>query len=643
MRWLSIGLFVGGIAWTLGVSWLQLRGLGSPEAIRVALCGAALAAVGGAVAMSLRARGRAWLRPLHAALGLGLAAAIGLAAGGLPMVTNPAVAALWRAPDAPPAKVTRRPTTRARRRGPGPELMLDRQTRRVVAEPGTPYRATPPAQAVTMLVGLGARGTQPPAGRVTMARAGDAPHVVFEGALDDVTRWHDVTLALDAGDATPIELRVEGLAGQPSSLVVSEPAFVRAPNGLVPRNLILVSLDTVRADALGTYGEVALPTSPALDALAARGTVFERCFSPAPWTTPAHMGLLTGIQPDALGLARVTFSPRIDHRHTTLAELFRDAAYLTVAFTGGATMAATHGFSDGFYFQQEAYNQQKSWQRDLDTNAYLALDWLAEHRREPLFLFFHTFEPHDPYVHQRFMSADVAATDGPLVSYLSGVAYTDDGLGRFLEKLEALGLLADSIVVVTSDHGDGFGAFPRNYHGKTLYDEVLHVPLIMAGPGIPAGRRIEAQVPLIDVYATLAELFGLAPPSEVDSRSLMPLVRGESEASRPVHLCCISPQQERGPDGKVQLKTQLLGLRRDGFKYVVSEDGRREELYDLTADPEETHNLADTYGATTRAMRRDVIAHSERAYERAAQDLADTKRELDADYAARLRALGYLD
>jgi len=643
MRWLSIGLFLGGIAWTLAVSWLQLRGLGSPEAIRVALCGATLAAAGGIVALGLRARGRVWLRPLQAMLGIALAAAIGVAAGGRAMMTSPAVAALWRPPAAHPARRAQRSAKRAPKPTPGPELMLDRQTRRVVAEPGTPYRTTPPAQAVTMLVGLGARGSQQPAGRVTMTRAGDAPHVVFEGTLDGVARWHDVTLSLDPGNLAPIELRVESLDGQPSALVVSEPAFIRAPSGDGPRNLILVSLDTVRADAIGTYGEVALPTSPALDALAARGTVFERCFSPAPWTTPSHMGLLTGIQPDALGLARVTLSPRIAPRHTTLAELFRDAAFLTVAFTGGATMAATHGFADGFYFQQEAYNQQKSWQRDLDTNAYLALGWLAQHRREPLFLFFHTFEPHDPYIHQRFLSAEIAATDGPLVSYLSGIAYTDDGLGRFLDRLDALGLLADSIVVVTSDHGDGFGAFPRNFHGKTLYDEVLHVPLIMAGPGIPAGRRIAAQVPLIDVYATLAELFGLAPPAEVDSRSLMPLIRGESEASRPVHLCCISPQQERGPDGKTKLKTQLLGLRRDGFKYIVTEDGSREELYDLAADPEETQNLADSYGATTRAMRRDVIAQSERAYGRAAEDLAGTKRELDADYAARLRSLGYLD
>src|SRR5690554_4982481 len=104
MRWLSIGLFLGGIAWTLGASWLQLRGLGSPEAIRVALCGAGLAAVGGLLAMALRERGRVWLRPLQAVLGLTLAIAIGVAAGGRAMVTSPAVAALWRPPDAPPAR-----------------------------------------------------------------------------------------------------------------------------------------------------------------------------------------------------------------------------------------------------------------------------------------------------------------------------------------------------------------------------------------------------------------------------------------------------------------------------------------------------------------------------------------------------------
>lgn len=633
MRWSSIGLFVGGIAWTLGAGWLQLHGLGSPEAVRVILAGAGMALAGGLVAMFMRAPGRWW--PF--AGGLVLAAIVGVAAGGRTMLTSPAVAARWRLPTPKSAAVEWPP--KARKRVAGPELMLDHQTRRVVAERGKPYRTTPPPDAVTMLVGVATRGHATPSGRIVFVRGDEPPRTIFDAAITDTGRWQDVTLPLDAGDPSALELRVEG---EGADLVVSEPAFVRSPDGLRPRNLILVSLDTVRADAVGAYGGTTLPTSPALDALAARGTLFEHCYSPAPWTTPSHMGLLTGIHPDALGLARVTISPRIDPSHTTLAELFRDAAYLAVAFTGGATLAATHGFSDGFYFQQEAYNGQKSWQRDFDTNAYLALDWLAQHRQQPLFLFFHTFEPHDPYIHQRFLSSDVAPADMARASYLSGVAYTDDALGRFFDQLQALGLLDDAIVVVTSDHGDGFGAFPRNFHGKTLYDEVLHVPLIMAGADIPAGRRISAQVPLIDVYATLAELFGLVTPDEVDSRSLLPLVDGTSEASRPVHLCCISPQQERR-DGKTVLKQQLLGLRRDGFKYIVSEDGTREELYDLTADPEETRNLAGEYGATARAMRKDVIAQNERNAARASQDLADTNRELDADYAARLRKLGYLD
>jgi arylsulfatase A-like enzyme len=652
MRWLCIGLFVGSIAWTLLASFLQLRELSSPEALQLAAAGAVVAAVSGLLAIVLSARSRWWLRPVLGLLGLALAAGGGLMLGGRTLLENPAVLALVHPPPATePATRLRRPTPAKQDDAKGLELELDRQTRRVVAGAGTSYHATPPLGAVKMLIGLGGRGPNPPSGRVSVERPGQPANVLWDGTLEYPDRWLDIEIPLvveSGGDAAsgshavPFDLRVEGHGAEASGIVVSEPAFVRSSEGLRPRNLVLISLDTTRADKLGTYGFTDLPTTPALDALAKRGTVFENCFSPAPWTTPSHMGLLTGIQPDELGMAQLSRSPRVDRARTMLAELFQSAAYLTVAFTGGATLAATHGFSDGFYFQQESYNQQSVWQRDLDTNAYLALRWLKAHRVQPFFLFFHTFEPHDPYVHQRFLSSDVLPGDQGLIKYLSGIAYTDDRLGTFLDRLQALGVLDDSIVVVTSDHGEGFRPWPRAYHGKTLYDEVLHVPLIMVGPGIPAGRRVAAQVPLTDLYATLAELFGLEKPDEVDSRSLMPLVRNETDEPRPVRLCCISPQLEAGSDGEKHLKPQLLGLRRDGFKYIVQEDGTHEELYDLAADPDETHNLADVYGATTRAMRRDVISQNARATKEATDSLKGTRRELDADYAAKLRSLGYL-
>jgi arylsulfatase A-like enzyme len=385
---------------------------------------------------------------------------------------------------------------------------------------------------------------------------------------------------------------------------------------------------------LGAYGYERFPTSPHFDSLAAEGTLFENHISASPWTTPSHLALLTGVLPEALGMGELMGStPRLAEQRTTLAELFRNAGYLGVAFTGSATMSAYHGYADGFYLYQESFNDEDVVMRDFDTNAYLALEWLADAPPAPKFLFFHTFEPHDPYVHRRFVSPEISSDDFQLAAYASGIAYSDEALRRLLDGLDDLGLLEDSVVIVTSDHGDGFDVPPRRYHGKTLFDDVVRPPLLIFGEGIPKGRRVKAQVPSVDLLATIAELFGLPVPPDADSKSLLPLIRGESEEPRDAYLCCLAH------------KRQMVGIRSDGFKYILilEEDGsRREQLFDLSADPMERVNVAASYGGVTAKLRAKLLSAVERNRRRAEEDPGELL-EFDARMRRQLEALGYIE
>ena len=399
---------------------------------------------------------------------------------------------------------------------------------------------------------------------------------------------------------------------------------------------MLISIDTLRADRLGAYGYTAQPTSPHFDALATRGTLFERVVAPSPWTIPSHMAMLTGIHPEALGMARaIGKTPRLSPRRTTLAERFRDDGFVTVAFTATGPMRAKNGFADGFFLYQEAYNRGDLIRRDLDTNSYLATRWLREHGAEPFFLFLHTYEVHAPYGHSRYVDARIPpdGVEERHATYASGIAFTDRHLDLFLQDLEQLGLTEETLIVVTSDHGEAFREHGEyELHGDTLYDELLHVPLLLVGPGIPAGRRVVQQVPLLDLYATLADYFGLDELEPVDSRSLRPLVEGTETAERAAFLCCLSHAGQK------------LGLRADGYKYVMTflpgGPGYTEELFDLRTDPGEEHDVAFVFGERVQAMRRRVLdmRRRNRKMRREAPPA-----EITREYETQLRALGYVE
>jgi arylsulfatase A-like enzyme len=427
-------------------------------------------------------------------------------------------------------------------------------------------------------------------------------------------------------------------------------------------NVVLISIDTLRADALGAYGQPR-PTSPVLDArLAGAGVVFERCYSQSPKTTPSHMTLLTSLEPPVHGVEMWDGKTpgRVLHpAAVTLAEALENAGYATAAFTGGGHVHRSRGFGDGF----DIYRHGRELER--------ALAWLDAHRRHKFFLFFHTYQVHDPYVppeplverfapdyrgrvrdavtrlragldggweraHKVFWASvdgddprDVAFVAG---LYLAGVRHMDDTtLTPLLDRLDALGLAGDTLVVLTSDHGEAFREHGVFLHDD-LYAETLRVPLVLRFPGrLPAGASVPERVRVLDVMPTILDLLGIPPPPDVQGRSLVPLVRG-TRTRQPV----------MSDYSNTQAKRVFQSLRDDRLTYIV--DGAAEQLYDTAADPAEQQDVA-AERPTEVASARARLARWREQCRPLATRLAPQGNgvEPDADTLGRLRALGYVE
>lgn len=358
----------------------------------------------------------------------------------------------------------------------------------------------------------------------------------------DRDRWYDqeVDLARWTGQKVRLRFTIRAAARAAAPTVLwSDPTIVAQPRGDASRvNLVLISLDTLRADHLGSYG-YARPTSPTIDAwLAARGTLFERASTSFPHTTGSHMTLPTALDPCVHGLDRTAWSDVhcVRDQVATL-EVLRTAGYETAAFTENAWVTAGIGYDRGFGTSVEDSGTGLNL-GNVEATFRRGLEWLERHRAEPFFLFLHTYQVHEPYepppgyVEQVASGhgADRVATENAL--YDGEIRYTDDVLATFLAALETHGLDENTLVVLTADHGQHFGEHGTFGHGLTLWEPVLHVPLLLRGPDVPAGARVGDPVGLIDVLPTVLELLGVSSPRDIQGRSLVPKLRGEALPSR---------------------------------------------------------------------------------------------------------------
>jgi arylsulfatase A-like enzyme len=379
----------------------------------------------------------------------------------------------------------------------------------------------------------------------------------------------------------------------------SAPPTAKAPAG--PKAVILVSVDTLRADHLGAYG-YGKPTSPHIDRLAEQGVTFARTSAHAPSTLLSHASIFTSRIPQQHAASHIRNLP-LSEVALTLTEVLRDAGYATASYNSGGQLMRSFGLAQGF----EVYESGP------DTFLWAVeqgLAWLdgrppADASR-PFFLFLHTYEPHHPYTpsladlelfavdyrgplshlipvellvevnqgRRRLTDADLAYV---IAAYDAEIHATDRAFGRLLEGLAARGLLDSSLIVLTSDHGEEFGEHGMvGWHSHTLNEELLRVPLILRMPGrAHAGSRIDRLARSIDIAPTVLEALGLPAPREFAGRSLLPAVRGEEQPELPSVAAWDTPQQHYFE----ALTTRRLKLN----------DGK---VFDLQGDPGEKVDLA---------------------------------------------------
>jgi arylsulfatase A-like enzyme len=407
-------------------------------------------------------------------------------------------------------------------------------------------------------------------------------------------------------------------------------------------NVVLVSLDTLRADHVGAYG-YSRPTSPHIDALARAGVVFDLAISQAVSTHPSHRSLFQS-----------RYASHTGDNFPMLAEVLRGRGYRTAAFTGGGNVSARLGFARGF----EIYREDGT--RFVETfPAFEA--WLAQQRDAPFFAFLHTYDVHLPYdppapydtmflpdykgpvtgketlticrklrhlLEYEHFEGEVPLTDGDrrkvVALYDGAIRYLDGFIGRLVALLEQRRLLDHTVLVLLSDHGEEFWDHGSVLHSHTLYQELLHVPLIWRLPGGQfAGRRVPALIRNMDVAPTILDLVGISPQPTFQGRSLFPLMRGDATAAM---------------SGIAEMQTARTLL--DPPWKLVLEDGDQARLFHLTADPGEHRDLAKQEPARTAAMR---LALGKALASGTAEVRELVPGTTDEALKERLRALGYVE
>ncbi len=382
------------------------------------------------------------------------------------------------------------------------------------------------------------------------------------------------------------------------------------------QNLVIITIDTLRADHVGAYGYKGAHT-PALDRLAREGTLFTHAYATAPITLTSHASLMTGRYPAGHGARHNGM--RIDLEAPTLADTLATAGFATGAFIAAFPLDRRFGLIKGFQAYGDRMppgsNGRVVNERPGREVVDEALAWLTGHRDRRFFLWVHLFEPHAPYGNpsgQRRLP--------PEARYDEEIAEADRQTGRLLDALEPV--RGSTLIVATADHGEAFGEHGEVGHSIFLYDTTLRVPLIMAGPGVTGGRMIDGRVALIDVAPTVTHALGLA-RFDADGIDLGSALTGSPVPERDLYAESFAPLLDFG-------WSPLHALRSRQWKYI---EAPRPELYDLTHDPNEEQDLSRTEQVNAAELHDRLARQSTTSLETAAT--------IDPDARARLQALGY--
>jgi len=398
-------------------------------------------------------------------------------------------------------------------------------------------------------------------------------------------------------------------------------------------NVVLITIDTLRVDRLGSYGNSSIET-PALDRLAAEGVRFTNAASTVPFTLPAHSSIMTGTYPPYHGV-RENVGYFLDETVPTLAEEMRAAGWNTAGFVSAFVLDSRWGISRGFdtYFDdfdlKEVENPNLgSVQRDGKETVSEAVRWLDDRPEGKFFLWLHLFDPHDPYT-----PPEPYRSQYPDRPYDAEVAYTDSLIARFRQALEERDLLDTSLLVLTGDHGEGLGQHHERSHGFFVYDSTIHIPLIIRFPSrLFAGREVTDAVSHVDLWPTIFDVTNQSAPKHGQGSSLLPLISatGTTTTERFVYSESLYPLLHYG-------WAPLRSIRGTRYKFI---DTPQPELFDVVTDGHEENNILLTERRASRQMKDQLDAMLE---EIEAQGRGSSRLpEMDEETLAQLQALGYL-
>lgn len=419
-----------------------------------------------------------------------------------------------------------------------------------------------------------------------------------------------------------------------------------------PRNVILLSLDTLRADHLGCYGYTRR-TSPTLDRLASQGVLFTDTSSPSPWTLPAHASLLTGKYPSRHAVK--THNSYLPYDISPLAQILRENGFHTAGIVNSFYLTRKYGLDRGF--NDFVYVRERLDRREPSEVEQEALEWVSSNREHPFFLFLHYYDPHSDYCslqpyEEEFVRPSYQGTADGTTSQLlehrkglvrlnqedvkhlinlydASIRQMDDGMARLLKFLETEQLLGNTLLIVTSDHGEEFFDHGGVLHGRTQFQELIHVPLIFKGPGIPRSVKIKQMGSLIDVLPTVLRILDIPYPGNLDGVDLGFFWRKDAGRSSERYVFSEADHNNVRDDIKRAIRTERYKLHYDLLT-------KSTQLFDLARDRREETDIASRKPDLVRSLLGHLQAFMQEERPQQAQpSLTPRERE-------RLKSLGYL-
>jgi arylsulfatase A-like enzyme/Tfp pilus assembly protein PilF len=394
-------------------------------------------------------------------------------------------------------------------------------------------------------------------------------------------------------------------------------------------NVVVITIDTLRADHIGCYGYKQIRT-PNIDALASDGARFERAYTAVPVTLPSHTVMFTGTYPMLSGMHDFAAN-KLGPSQPTLASILKERGYATGAVIGSAVLDSRFGLNRGFDFYYDHFDFNRLQESNLEEMerpgnlvADATLEWLGKNYQKKFFLWMHLYDPHYPYRPPAPFAAEYKERP-----YDGEIAFADAQVGRLIHFLKSKGLYANTLIVLSGDHGEGLGEHGEKTHGFFIYNSTLHVPFIIHLPGAASPRAVPGLVNLADLMPTVLQALKIEVPTQVQGRNLLPLMRTKE------------PGDARGLYAETFLPrlhfnwSELRGLETENYHFI---DAPKPELYDLSKDPGEIRNLFGEKKAVAEEMRAR-LAKEIQQYS-AGPELAE-KTGLDPALMERLKSLGY--